>query len=272
MTSLDLAFLPRLYLRVEAPSGLAPAWPAPADEGGGLSLGAKLCLQPAASLRARAPGACPLEAREPALGWYRLVQSEPLVVDCALGDNPRRAADTAIRLCMLLWIWARGGLLLHAAGLARDGRAAVALAPSGGGKSTLTDLAQGFESLSDETVAVLPTARRRGTGFEVWGTPFRSSAAKPPVSSAVLPLSAVLLLDKAAQPRWLPASGQEAARALIGQAYTALPAAGAPQALLRRAARLTACARAVHFQFPKSSAADALLGEIFADAESTSRP
>lgn len=262
MNSLDLAFLPRFFLRVEAPSDLVPSWPT-ATVQEGLRLGAKLCLTKAAATTLSEISAehRPIEASEPALGSYRVAQATPLTVECAIGDdNQSRAVDTAIRLCMLQWVWARGGLLLHAVGLARDGRAIIGLAPSGGGKSTLTDLASGFESLSDETVAILPGS---GAGPEIWSTPFRSSAAKHPVE-AICGLDGVLLLEKSASPANRPAAGITLVRTLVEQAYTAPPQIGAPRDLLHRAARVATSTPAFHFRFPKGKAAATLLEDLFA--------
>lgn len=265
MTSLDLAFLPRLFLRLTAPSDLAPSWPRSTDQEGNFCLGAELRLTSAVSMPPNRLTFCPLEAREPKLGWYRIAQQTPLIVECAVGDNAARAVDTAIRLCMLLWVWAHGGLVVHATGLAREGMVAIGLAPSGGGKSTLTDLASGFESLSDETVALLPSFSNGGDdrGFEVWGTPFRSRALQSPSAEAV-PLSAILLLEKSVHPRSLPAPGPAVVRALIEQAYTAPPWACAPGDLLRRSVRISSSVPGFYFQFPKTTEAVSLLEEIFA--------
>lgn len=254
-----LALLPQLSLRVEAPTELTPSWPVVAVQGGGFCLGAALRL-----FQART--ACPddghlLEAREPELGWYRLNRWTPLSVECGVGENAPRAIDTAIRLCALLCVWARGGLLLHAAALARDGRAFLCLAPSGGGKSTLTTLADGFDSLSDETVAIVPA--EDGATFACWSTPFRSASPRPP-RPMVAALDALLVLDKSPLPRVTPLNGMVALQAILQQAYTAPPLVGDPPSLLRRAARIAAVVPAHRFQFPKSEAARALLDDIAA--------
>ncbi len=259
MTASNLALLPQLSLRVEAPTELTPSWPVVAAQGGGFCLGAELRL-----FQART--ACPddghlLEAREPELGWYRLNRWTPLSVECGVGENAPRAIDTAIRLCALLCVWARGGLLLHAAGLARDGRAFLCLAPSSGGKSTLTTLADGFDSLSDETVAIVPA--EDGATFECWSTPFRSASPRPP-RPMVAALSALLVLDKAPLSRATPLSGLVAAQAILRQAYTAPPLAGDRATLLNRAARVATAVKALRFQFPKSDAARSLLDDIAA--------
>ena len=254
-----LALFPQLSLRVEAPTELTPSWPVVADQGGGLCLGAALRLFETGK-------ACPndghlLEAREPELGWYRLISRAPLSVECGVGENVPRAIDTAVRLCALLCVWTRGGLLLHAAALARDGRAFLCLAPSGGGKSTLTTLADGFESLSDETVAIVPS--EDGKTFTCWATPFRSASPRPP-QPIVAALDALLVLDKSPLPRVTPLNGMVALQAILQQAYTVPPLVGDPPSLLRRAARIAAVVPAHRFQFPKSEAARALLDDIAA--------
>ena len=82
--------------------------------------------------------------------------------DSALdASDPRRlASELSSAVTMAAIGAARGrGLLLHAAGLAaEDGRVVVFVAPSGGGKSTLTSsLGRHFGYVSDETVLVEPS-------------------------------------------------------------------------------------------------------------------
>ena len=75
--------------------------------------------------------------------------------------------DSALRVVMSLVLGADGGLLVHAASLARDGRGYVFAGPSGSGKTTLARLAKA-DLLSDE----LSIVRVREDGVTCHGTPF----------------------------------------------------------------------------------------------------
>jgi hypothetical protein len=63
------------------------------------------------------------------------------------------------------------GLMLHAAAVAKDDRAYIFFAPSGGGKSTVAGLSSNYTVLTDELVAV----RRDSGSFNAYGTPFWGS-------------------------------------------------------------------------------------------------
>ncbi len=209
-----------------------------------------------------------LAAAEPQLGWRRIRNSFPPDIELT-GCDPMfraRAAETAFRLAALLHVHHHGGLLLHAAGLSDGTGAFVCLAPSGGGKSTLTDLAYGYDSLSDETVAVIPDSQH-GL-WQAWGTTFRSSARKAPVSPRKFPLRGFLILEKFPVPEAVHASPEILARALLGQAYADAPAftGGRPEQF-RKAAALSRTIPAFRFRFPKESGPTVdLLKQLFAHA------
>ena len=97
------------------------------------------------------------------------------VLDLASGRGTLKAAprvqtfDSFLR-CFYSWLLPRrGGLLLHAAGFAKRGKAYVFPGSSGAGKSTLSRLAaKEHFLLSDELVPV----RKDGGKFCAWGSPF----------------------------------------------------------------------------------------------------
>jgi hypothetical protein len=262
----SLRFLPGLTLQLHTDDALPQPpsyWPRAKPEGG-FSVGASLHV---AALGAAISSPAhldrdfqPLEPREANLGSFRVLQSDPLKVECLVGSPPIRALDTAIRLCTLLWVSAHDGILLHATALSNGRSAVIGIAPSGGGKSTLTDLAQasGIVSLSDETVAILPDPAS-ASGYAVWGTPFRSSSVQVPAIEKS-PLSALLLLEKSIQPHLIPADVQHSLRTMMQQAYSVV---GTSPEVFRRSAKIAKGTSAFRFQFPKSLEAARLLDEAF---------
>jgi hypothetical protein len=144
----------------------------------------------------------------------------------------------------------QGGLLLHAAGVAFQGRGVVAIGPSGAGKSTFTRLsvqAAGAEVLSDEVVALYPEGR-------VEGSPFCSDLDLPS-SLARARLAAVLLLEKGSEERLEEVSAEEAIAALMGQVFRPLPGEASPGDILQRLARITEHVPLRRFVFRKHEAA-----------------
>lgn len=77
----------------------------------------------------------------------------------------------------------KGGLVLHAAGLAKGDKAYIFLGHSGSGKSTVASLSPDFRLLNDDIVGILPNR----TGWYAYPTPFwhtkqiRPSAQTEPV-------------------------------------------------------------------------------------------
>ena len=196
------------------------------------------------------------------LGWYRL-DDTTLSVEYTLSRPIDRSVGTALRLCALVTTWRRGGLLLHAAGLLNSecGGALLALAASEGGKSTLTDLAEGFASLSDETVAVDWITRPH-----VSGTTFRSSSTKKP-ETLTAPLLGLLLLEKCSRASYERVPPDVAARSLFEQAYRLPPAIGGLKPLLQRCGDLAERVPAFRFRFPKNPEAASLLNELIGELD-----
>lgn len=112
-----------------------------------------------------------------------------------------------------------GGLLLHAAGLARDDRGRVFTGPSGAGKTTLTRLMQhraGLRVLSDDRIVLRP----EGCGVRIFGTPWHGEAELSEAGSARL--VGIHAIHHAPGVVEQSLSGAEAAGALLGNAF--LPA------------------------------------------------
>jgi hypothetical protein len=85
--------------------------------------------------------------------------------------SPRGGWGDLLRTWFSLVLLQRGGLLLHAAAITRNGRALIFSGPSGSGKTTLARLAESQDLLSDESVAV-QRDNQNGAGYEVYATPF----------------------------------------------------------------------------------------------------
>jgi hypothetical protein len=173
---------------------------------------------------------------------------------CTIAPREQSVASSLLR-GFTVAAWQAGGFLIHSAGICRaDAKAVMVVAPSGGGKSTLTDLAGGFCSLSDETLFV------RGT--EVYGTPFRSSARKPPEPRQAA-ISAILILEKTSSPRYFRAAVRDALSAMLPEIYRLPREIASSAEVLHRAKLLAESVPAYRFRFPKSPAANDLLTKLF---------
>lgn len=116
-----------------------------------------------------------------------------LRVDVEGGDAPA-LVDYALRVLTALLVEARGGLLLHGAGLVRGGAGLLLLGPSGTGKTTAARNAAGARVLNDDLVLLLPAA---DGGWQLHASPFSNPSQVPPQGRAQAPLAAILRLRQA---------------------------------------------------------------------------
>jgi hypothetical protein len=175
-------------------------------------------------------------------------------VDIHIEGSHPKALDAALRAACLLECEKTGGVLLHAAGLLFGDIALIALAPSGGGKSTLTSLAEGCLSLSDETVLI----EEDGSAYVARGTSFRSSSNKPPQLRSAR-LAAFLILEKSQIPSYSRASSFDLLRQLSTQAYRL---GDRPTEAFHRCRKLAESVPAFLFRFPKNCSANELLASL----------
>ncbi len=140
-----------------------------------------------------------LAAYEPSRGQGRLETA----------DNPY-SFDSFLRVFMSWLLPRSGGMLAHAASLARDGAGYLFPAVSGGGKSTLTRTAGPAEALSDELSLVL----RDKDGYALAGSPFWGELAcrSRPVE---VPLKGIYFLEKGPRPAVRPLPKTQAVRLLL---------------------------------------------------------
>lgn len=91
-------------------------------------------------------------------------------------DDNLYCLDSFLRILYSMLLVRAGGLLLHSAAVAFDGRGGLLVGVSEAGKTTLCK--QGFPTvLSDELVVV----KRKGDGFRAYGTPFWGEFVAGPV-------------------------------------------------------------------------------------------
>ena len=145
----------------------------------------------------------------------------PSFVDLRLAEHPHLTRDE----CEYIWLGAQfyeklldhDGFLLHASGLAYDGRAYLFSAGSGVGKSTHTQLWRGC--FGADKVSIInddkPAIRLIDGEFVVFGTPF---SGKTDLNQNIsVPLQAICFLERA-ETDWIqPISSQEAIPMLLEQ-------------------------------------------------------
>jgi hypothetical protein len=126
-----------------------------------------------------------------------LIPGNPAVAEAWCESGFGIAVENVLRLCLSILIPLRGGLMLHASAIARDGLGFVFTGLSGAGKSTIIKLigaTEGTRSLGDEVTILLPTDQ----GFQVHSTPFGGELA--PVPPGTAPLRRLFYLTERALP------------------------------------------------------------------------
>ncbi|HET7340730.1 MAG TPA: hypothetical protein VFL90_04640, partial [Methylomirabilota bacterium] len=153
----------------------------------------------------------------------------------ALGAVDHIAVDTFLRVAYSLALLPAGGLLVHAASLAREGRAWVFSGPSGSGKTTLARLSDDAALLSDEISIVRAT---RAGGVSCHGSPFWGDLGRPGENRAV-PLAAIHFLHHAERHAATPLTPARALAALLPNVLFFAADAALVAGVLDVAARIT---------------------------------
>ncbi len=121
------------------------------------------------------------------------------------------SVDTLLRVVHSLVLAPAGGLLLHASGGIREGRAFLFSGVSGAGKTTLARLAPPDVHLLSDEISYL---RRAGEGFRVYGTPF-SGELGIQGDDVSAPLASIYLIEHGSANRLAPVPESEAVRRLM---------------------------------------------------------
>jgi len=121
------------------------------------------------------------------------------------------AMDSAMRIVHSLLLAERGGLLLHAASVVRNGRAFLFAGVSGAGKTTISRLAPPDATLLTDELSYV---RKTGDGYTAFGTPFAGELAKPGENVSA-PVDGVYLLSKGRENEFEPVGEAEALRGVL---------------------------------------------------------
>ncbi len=127
-------------------------------------------------------------------------------VNLATGQGHLVMAPTALieNFLRVLYAWCTmraGGLLLHSAGVVKDGRAFLFFGSSGSGKTTTTRLSGEHTVLSDDILIVKPV----NGSFQAFGVPFRGGEMQDtPRTNTRAPLAGLYRLRKAPEHRLAP--------------------------------------------------------------------
>lgn len=98
------------------------------------------------------------------------------------------------------------GFLLHAACAAKEGKAYLFLAPSGGGKSTVAKLSKRYSVLGDDIIAV----RKINHEFFAFPTPWKQGKFFNPHPSSQVKIQAIFFLEKASSLYLKPVKPEQA--------------------------------------------------------------
>lgn len=127
-------------------------------------------------------------------------------VDLATGQGHLVMAPTGLieNFLRVLYAWCAlraGGLLLHSAGVVKNGYAFLFFGASGSGKTTATRLSNGHTILSDDILIVKPV----NGSFQAFGVPFRGGEMQDaPRTNTRAPLAGLYRLRKAPEHRLAP--------------------------------------------------------------------
>lgn len=131
-----------------------------------------------------------------------------------VGVHPRvplRGLWGALRRLQVRRLVARGGAVLHAACVVREGWAYLFFGRSGAGKTTVCRFSRDAQAVADDLIAV----RTRRDRMVVWGLPARR---RPPYIMAIgpFPIRAAFILKKARVMRLVRLAPARAAAAMLG--------------------------------------------------------
>ena len=109
-------------------------------------------------------------------------------------SNPLEVVDYFMRVVVALLLFQEGGLMIHAAGIVRNGKAYVFFGHSGSGKTTVARLSSHDVVLNDDLIALLPEEQT----WRVYATPFSNPTQVSPTCQNA-PLVGLYRLNQASQ-------------------------------------------------------------------------
>ncbi len=112
--------------------------------------------------------------------------------------QPVAAIEYVLRTAVALLAFDAGGLLLHAAGLVRNGRGYAFFGHSGSGKTTAARVSTGARVLNDDLVVLTPI-HDWDDGWRIHATPFSNPTQVLPAGPEYAPLTALLRLVQSKQ-------------------------------------------------------------------------
>ncbi len=126
-----------------------------------------------------------------------------------------RGLENFLRVVTASWILRRGGFLLHASGVVRDGMAYIFFGPSGAGKTTVTRLSPNDTILSDDLTLIVPGP----AGYVAAGIPFGLAHHRVPDTTGSFPIASMHRLVQSRSVRLDPIRGARA----VGEVAASLP-------------------------------------------------
>lgn len=131
-------------------------------------------------------------------------------------EPPVRSLENFLRVALAWKALDRGCILLHAAGLVREGRAFVFFGPSGAGKTTVVGQSPECTVLNDDLVLL---ARRADGAFRAHGVPFKGMDDLGAGVTGAFPIAGLFRLVQAAEDAVEPLSPARA----IGELAASIP-------------------------------------------------
>lgn len=152
------------------------------------------------------------------------------------GEAFDRGLENFLRVLTASYILERGGLLLHASGVVRQGRAHLFFGPSGRGKTTVTRLSPEDVVLSDDLSLVVENGGR----FDAAGIPFGMAHHRVPDTRESFPIASLNALVQSAEVRREPLTGARALAEIAASLPFVMQETGQSARALEVAGRLLA--------------------------------
>jgi Cdc6-like AAA superfamily ATPase len=161
--------------------------------------------------------------------------------------DPTAAVDYCLRVAYAQLALQFGGLLVHAAGIARGGRAFLFLGPSGTGKTTVARMSSGDLVLNDDLVLLMPGE----SGWNAFATPFWNPTQVRAAGATHAPLAAIFRLVQSTRVQAEPLPTSQAVAELAAHAPVVASDPTRTAAVLRRAREVISFVPAYRLQFRK---------------------